>query len=309
MNASIVPLPEEVRITDITCTDGLRGIAAESPLATRKRVLSALVGAGVQRVEAANFAAREDVARMGDAKAVLRHAKACHPGIEAICRVSSRHAAFLAYTGGATGISFVISASAPHNKVCVDRSHEESLAELAGVAEDHPGAPITLFVPVAFGCPLKGEVPARKVAWLMTEGIRRGASAVTLCDTLGVANPLQLKVLVEHIREEYPDLDLGVRLHDTFGMGMANAMAALESGIDRLETAAGGLGGPEAARNIPTEDLVNMLHRMGVRTGVDLSKYLKVLSLAREYSGLPLPGHGASVKKYSGRLFFSPARI
>lgn len=309
----IMPLPGAVTVTDITCRDGFQNIKTWIPTETKQAVLDKLAASGVASMEITSFVSPKAIPQMADAAEVLAYMLERHPEVTAVCLTPNLRGAERAAACGATHISYIISASASHNKANINRSHEESLADLEAVIKACPNLSVTLSMPTAFGCPFEGEVPFERVLWLTGEVLARGAAAVTLCDTIGVANPLQVKILLEKIGEKYPAADIGVHMHDTHGMGLANTMAALESGITRFETAAGGLGGcpfaPGAAGNTATEDTLNMVQRMGIATGIDLGKYLEAVAEVRARVEAPLPGHLASARTYAELSFFSPAKL
>ena len=310
---SILPLPETVLVTDITCRDGFQNIKTWIPTGIKIGILAKLVASGVTSMEVTSFVSPKAIPQMADAAEIIGYMRENHPDVNAICLTPNLKGAQRAEECGAKSISYIISASAEHNRANINRTHEESLADLEAIRAACPGLSVTLSMPTAFGCPFEGEVATDRVLWLMDEALRRGVAAVTLCDTIGVANPLQVKVLLEEVGERFPDADVGVHMHDTHGMGIANAMAALESGVTRLETAAGGLGGcpfaPGAAGNTATEDLLNMLARMGIHTGIDLEAYLAAVSEVRAHIDAPLPGHISSARTYSELRFFSPAKM
>jgi hydroxymethylglutaryl-CoA lyase len=303
-------LPESVRITDITARDGFQNIKDIIPTETKTAVIDLLVDAGITKLEAVSFVSPKAVPQMADAARVIKHIRTVHPHVVPVALIPNLRGAADAVNAGIREISYVISASAAHNKANINRAREESLADLAAITRKFPDLKVNLSMSVVFGCPFEGEVPVPSVLWLLDESLRRGVSSVTLCDTIGVANPLQVAAVVDAVRGEHPNVDLALHLHDTHGMGLANTLAALRAGIDCFETAAGGLGGcpfaPGAAGNTSTEDMVNMLHRMGITTGVDLRKYLAAANLIRRKITPVLPGHLASAETYGEFCFFRP---
>ncbi|MCC8193826.1 MAG: hydroxymethylglutaryl-CoA lyase [Deltaproteobacteria bacterium] len=302
-------LPQSVRITDITGRDGFQNVKTWIPTETKKAVLSQLVEAGVTAMEATSFVSPKAIPQMADAAEIVAHMLENHPGVTLVALVPNLKGAQRAAECGVRHIAYIISASVAHNKANINRTHEESLADLAAIAEACPGLEITLSMPTVFGCPFTGEVMLDTVLYLLDESLKRGAAKITLCDTIGVANPVQVKHVVRGVLDRFPGRDIGVHLHDTHGMGLANTFAALEMGIDRFETAAGGLGGcpfaPGAAGNTPTEDTVNMLNRMGVRTGIDLEKYLRAVATVKDGVEAPLPGHLHAARTYAEFSFYT----
>jgi len=196
----------------------------------------------------------------------------------------------------------VISASEQHNLANINRTREQSLAELRSIVTEVPGLAVRLDIATAFGCPLGGKVDEKMVISLIESAISYGVKSVILCDTIGIANPQQVFKLVKTVQTIFSDLPFGLHLHDTRGMGLANTLAGLEAGITTFETSIGGLGGcpfaPGAAGNTATEDLVNMFHAMGIPTGINLDQYLAVVQIVRAQIQSTLTGHMAYARKY-----------
>lgn len=300
--------PRKVHVTEIAGRDGFQNIREWIPTELKLRVLDRLAEAGVTKMEATSFVSPKAIPQMADALAVVEHMRAEHPEVALVALVPNLRGVRNAWEAGVREVSYVISVSAAHNKSNINRTHEESLADLAQLSETFPDMRINLSMSTVFGCPFSGETPLDRVLWLTREALTRGAHTVTFCDTIGVANPAQVRMMLQAIREAFPTLQFALHLHDTHGMGLANTLAALEEGVDRFETAAGGLGGcpfaPGAAGNTSTEDMVNMLQRMGIQTGIDLGKFLSAVSLIREKINPGIPGHLASARTYSEFCFF-----
>jgi hydroxymethylglutaryl-CoA lyase len=147
----------------------------------------------------------------------------------------------------------------------------------------------------AFGCPFSGPVPESDVLRVLEKVLEEGIDAVSLADTIGVAVPTEVTSLVSHVRRVTDLMPVGVHLHDTRGLGIANALAALDAGASRIDGTVGGLGGcpfaPGASGNLPLEDLIHALHAMGMHTGVDLDRLLEAAQLACELVGQPVSSH------------------
>jgi len=311
MNTREQAMPEAVRITDITGRDGFQNIKEWIPTEVKLEIIDALAAAGVKKMEATSFVSPKAIPQMADAAQIAEHVRAKLPRVELVALAPNLRGAENAVKAGVPEISYVISASAAHNRANINRTHEESLNDLAGITAAFPGLKVNLSMSTVFGCPFDGETPVKQVLWLLGEALGRGAGTVSLCDTIGVANPVQVKYVVTALRKEYPHVPMSLHLHDTHGMGLANTLAALEAGIDCFETAAGGLGGcpfaPGAAGNTSTEDTVNMLHRMGISTGIDLEKLLLAVAVVKEKVNPAIPGRLASARSYSEFCFFRRA--
>jgi hydroxymethylglutaryl-CoA lyase len=193
--------------------------------------------------------------------------------------------------------NFFLSASETHNRKNVNRSVEESLADLEGTisAASRAGLRCEGVISTSFGCPYEGEVPSERVFEIAKALADFGAEEISFGDTTGMANPRQVGEFFEGAREELDGVELTAHFHNTRGQGLANALAALEAGVTSFESSFGELGGcpvpPGATGNISTEDLVSMLEEMGVGTGVDLAKLIEASAAAQEVLGRPLGAH------------------
>ena len=302
-------MPKTVHVTDISGRDGFQNIKEWIPTELKIQVLDQLADAGVRKMEATSFVSPKAIPQMADAVQIVEHMCSKHPEVELVVLAPNLRGVQNAAAAGVGEVSYVVSASEAHNKANINRTHEASLADLAAISEACPDMRINISMSTVFGCPFAGEVPISQVLWLLGETMKRGAHTVTFCDTIGVANPAQVHAVVQAARAEFPKLQIALHMHDTHGMGLANTLAALEEGIDRFETAAGGLGGcpfaPGAAGNTSTEDMVNMLHRMGIATGIDLEKFLLAVATIKEKINPQIPGRLASARTYGEFCFFS----
>ena len=298
----------EVQIFDVTARDGFQNVRDWIPTEVKLAVLDKLVAAGVTHVEATSFVSPKAVPQMADAGDVVRHMVERHPDVTFSVLAPNLRGAQNAVQAGATRINYVISVSLAHNKANINRTHEESLSDLASILEALPNLDVTLALATVFGCPFSGRVPTEETISLATKAASLGIRSVILADTIGVGNPRQVKSVLRAFRSALPEMNVRLHLHDTHGMGLANMVAALEEGFTVFETAAGGLGGcpfaPGAAGNTATEDAVNMLHRMGVNTGIDLERLLAVVQTLRENLSVPLPGRFAAARGFQEFCFY-----
>lgn len=304
-------MPKTVHVTDITPRDGFQNVKEWIPTEVKIEIIDALIAAGVTKMEATSFVSPKAIPQMADAREIVAHMREKHPNVAMVALTPNLRGAENAAKAGVSEISYIISASAAHNKANINRTHQESLDDLASVTGAFPNLRVNLSMSAVFGCPFDGEIPVKTVLWLLEESLKRGAASVSLCDTIGVGNPAHVKAVCAAMKEHFPDVPMALHLHDTHGMGLANTLAALEMGVDRFETAAGGLGGcpfaPGAAGNTSTEDMVNMLHRMGISTGIDLEKLLKAAAIVKEKVNPAIPGHLASARTYSEFCFYQGA--
>lgn len=303
-------MPETAMIIDVTTRDGFQIIKDWIPTEFKTKVLDGLIAAGVSCLEISSFVSPKAVPQMADAADLTKYMLERHPDVAFSVLAPNLRGVQNAANAGARDVNYVISASKAHNEANIRRTHEESLADLAAITAAYPDIRVNLAVATTFGCPFSGPVPTKATIGIIGNALQYGISSVTLADTIGVANPVQVKSVLSDVRGAFPDLEIRMHMHDTHGMGLANMAAALEQGITMFETAAGGLGGcpfaPGAAGNTATEDAVNMLHRMGVQTGVNLEKYLEVTALLKANVNAPLPGRFHTARNFFEYCFFDP---
>lgn len=288
-------LPERVTVTEVGPRDGLQNEERILDLATKAEMIDRLGATGLQRIEAASFVSPKAIPQMRDASELVSSMRR-RAGITYIALVPNEVGARNAIAARADELATVVSASETHNRRNVNRSVDESLAGIgavAGLARD-AGLPWCGYVSTAFGCPYEGAVPRERVLDVAQRLRDLGAYAVALGDTIGCADPRHVSDMVRAFRDALPDTPLRLHFHDTRGTGLANVLAALEEGADSFDASIGGLGGcpyaPGAAGNVATEDLVYMLHRMGIETGIDLAVLVDVARWIEGVAGRQLPG-------------------
>jgi len=282
----------DVLVSEVGPRDGLQSIKSSMPTAAKKAWIAAEAAAGVREIEVCSFVPAKLLPQMADAAEVVAYARTI-PGLTVLALVPNFRGAEDAIAAGAHKIALPLSASETHSKANLRKTHAEVLEDvrrIAGLLRSMPADKRPGFegnVATAFGCTLEGTVPESKVVELAVALMEAGCDDIGLSDTTGYANPAQVRRLIRLVRQEVGrDKLSGVHLHNTRGLGLANALAALEEGITTLDSSLGGLGGcpyaPGASGNIVTEDLVFMLDAMGLRTGIDLEKLLKVRSILTE---------------------------
>ncbi len=299
--------PERVTITEVGPRDGLQNESRTIPLDQKIALIDRLSGSGLARIEAASFVRAEAIPQMANAAEVMAGIRR-EPGVTYIGLVPNEVGARNAIAAGVDEISVVVSASESHNRANVNRSIAESLEAIRGVAAlaSEAGLPWAGYVSTAFGCPYEGAVDSAKVIEIARELREAGAYAVALGDTIGVGNPRQVFELVSRLRDEAPGVQMRLHFHDTRGMALANVVAAMEAGAAQFDGSIGGLGGcpyaPGASGNVATEDMVAMLHEMGVQTGVNLDALLDAAWFAEEIIGRPLEGRLKRAVPRPGRV-------
>jgi hydroxymethylglutaryl-CoA lyase len=281
----------DVLISEVGPRDGLQSIDNVMSLAAKCAWIDAEAAAGVREIEVGSFVPAHILPQLADTAEVVAHARTI-PGLTVAVLVPNFKGAEAAVRAGAHKITLPLSASETHSLKNIRRTHAQVLEEVARIVElihSLPAAERPKFeggLSTAFGCTLEGDVPEDKVVALGAALMAAGCDEVGLSDTTGYANPAQVKRLVTRLRAEVGDHAFaGLHLHNTRGLGLANVVAGLEVGVTTFDSSLGGLGGcpfaPGASGNIVTEDLVFMLEAIGVRTGIDLEKLLKVRDIVR----------------------------
>jgi hydroxymethylglutaryl-CoA lyase len=275
-----------VLISEVGPRDGLQSIDTLMPLELKKAWISAEAAAGVQEIEVGSFVSPKAVPQLADTAQVLEHAKTI-AGLTVAALVPNLFGAKAAIEAGADKLTLPVSASETHSLRNVRRTHAQMIGEAAAIAEFIRGLPADRrpkfegSLSTAFGCTIEGPIPDARLADLAERLMAAGCDEVGLSDTSGYADPSQVRRLVRLIRSVVGDDALtGLHLHNTRGLGLANALAGLEEGITTLDASLGGLGGcpfaPGASGNIVTEDLAFMLDSMGIDTGIDLDALIDV---------------------------------
>ncbi len=296
-------LPKSINIVEVGPRDGLQSIKEWIPTELKLQIIEKLIGANFKKIEITSFVSPKAIPQMKDAKEIARHLlkKYENKGVVFNALVPNLFGAKAAYESGIREITYVISTSPSHNRANVRRTREESFEELAKIREIFSDLKIKFAVATVFGCPYEGEIKIEEVKWMIQNGIDTGVDEFCLADTIGVANPLQIERVLKELNKTFKEIDFSLHLHDTRGMGLANVITALQNGVTTFESAVGGLGGcpfaPGAAGNIATEDLVNMVENMGIKTGIKLDKVLSVIPTIKEKIKPVLTSHLAYVER------------
>ena len=286
---------QPVEIVEVGPRDGLQGEPAVLDTATKVEFIGRAVAAGVRRIEVASFVNPKRVPQMADAAAVLQ-ALPRLPDVQYVGLVLNRKGFERAADAGCSEIGMAVMASeafSQRNQGCTTEESIEAWRDIAAAA-GRAGIRAQVTVSVAFGCPFEGELPVQRVVDL----VRRLADAdpfeIALADTIGAGVPAQVTELVSRVREAVPGVALRCHFHNTRNTGLANAWAAVQAGVRTLDASLGGIGGcpfaPAATGNIPTEDLVYMLHRCGCATGINLAAAIAAGRWLQEQLGRPVPG-------------------
>jgi len=268
----------QITITEIAPRDGWQNVNEYIPLETKLDLIDRMFAAGIQRMQAGSFVSPKAIPQMKDAKELFASVLARYPERSIFALVPNLQGARAAVECGLKEITNVISVSESHNKNNTNRTVAESMAQLAEIRETFPNLALGLDVATAFGCPFEGETSLEALMGYLAQASKVKLDSITLCDTVGVAYPAQVKRFVEAVRRELPQVSLEIHIHDTRNLGMLNTWTAVECGVTHVQTSLGGLGGcpfaPGASGNTATEDFVYLLDKEGISTGIDFDKLL-----------------------------------
>jgi hydroxymethylglutaryl-CoA lyase len=297
-----VALPDRVEIVEVSPRDGLQAEDVVVDTATKVELIERAVAAGVRRIEVASFVNPTRVPQMADAEAVV----AALPdrtadGVTYVGLVLNRRGLDRAVAAGIREVNVVAVATDTFGRRNQGTTSDESVAVVVDVsaAAREAGVRTTAVVSVAFGCPYEGEVATARVVEVARGCADAGVDEIALADTIGVAAPTDVAERVEAVRAALHDaagerVALRAHFHNTRNTGLANAWAAVQAGVTALDASLGGIGGcpfaPNATGNIPTEDLVYLLERSGVDTGLDLSALASIVPWIEERLGKRVPG-------------------
>lgn len=292
--------PARVRIREEGPRDGWQNIDAPFiPTAAKRMLIEGLLDAGLDRISVTSMVSPRWVPQLADADELLMSLTR-RPGVSYEVLVPNnrgldRLLPLLERGAPVDEVGVVVSASEAHNRANLNRSIEETLADLEGMATRlaESGLGMVGSIATSFGCSIAGRVPLHDVVQIGIRLVAMGASEIVLGDTTGMATPKQAAEVIGEVRDALPDVTVTPHFHDTRGMGLANILAALTIGIDSFETSYGELGGCQfavgATGNVATESLVAMLDGMGVDTGVDVNGLIDVTRRTEEVLGTTLP--------------------
>jgi hydroxymethylglutaryl-CoA lyase len=265
----------DILICEVGPRDGLQNAKHLMPTEAKKAWIRALAAAGLREIEVGSFVPAKLIPAMADTAEVVAFSKGIQ-GLKVVALAPNLKGFQRAIEAGAHKVTFPVSASREHSLSNVRMTPDQMVEEVRQCAQfPHPGVEIEGAVSTAFGCTMQGRVPEDDVVRIATS-LAGFCDGVALADTVGYANPAQVKRVFKRVRAEIGEKLEGAHFHDTRGLGLANALAAYEEGVRAFDSSMGGLGGcpfaPGASGNVITEDLVFMFEAMGVRTGIDLQK-------------------------------------
>lgn len=286
---------KEVRVTEVGPRDGFQSEKTVLKTEDKIDIINNLIEAGFPRIEVSSFVSPKAIPQLADAETILNKVNR-NSNTTLAALVPNSRGALRAVEAKLDQIVVFLSASESHNKKNVNRSVDESLQgfrEIADIAGKN-NIPIQGDIATAFGCPFEGNISPKTLANISKEYKKMGFRGVTLGDTTGMATPVVVTDAINAIRDNVPDFGITLHFHNTRGVGLANVMTGLNEGITDYESCFGGMGGcpfaPNATGNICSEDLIYLLHEMGIKTGIDLDKTIAIAKKVENLVGHKLPG-------------------
>ncbi|HEY1522937.1 MAG TPA: hydroxymethylglutaryl-CoA lyase [Solirubrobacteraceae bacterium] len=292
------PLPERVKVREVGPRDGFQNEPEVLATEDKVRLIEFLAGSGLQRIEVTSFVRPDVIPQLADAEQVLERIELPRAVSVSVLIPNERGLErALRHRDRFQEINGFLSASETHNQKNVGRSVGESLDGLLRVfaRAGAEGLRCEGVISTSFGCPYEGHVPLERVLEIAQALAEAGCQEVAFGDTTGMANPVQVREFFGSASQLLSEAELTAHFHNTRGQGLANVLAALEAGVDSFESSFGELGGcpvpAGATGNIATEDLVSMLHEMGIQTGIDLAALIEASRAVQTVLGRPLGSH------------------
>ncbi|MFO7262706.1 MAG: hydroxymethylglutaryl-CoA lyase [Bacillaceae bacterium G1] len=294
-------MAERVEIVEVGPRDGLQNEAVTIPTPVKAALIRRLVGAGLRRIEATSFVHPKWIPQLADAVELVNSLDFSEP-VRYSALVPNLRGLERALQTPIREVAVFMSASESHNRSNINKSIAETFPVLAEVVQEAKKRGLTVrgYVSTAFGCPFEGAVPMANVMLVVEKLVDMGVDEISVGDTIGVATPNLVRERFRELRRSFPDIPLAGHFHDTYGMAVANVLAAMEEGIRIFDSAIGGLGGcpyaPGASGNLSTEDLVYLLHGMGIETGVDMDRLVEAGQFVQQHLGKTLPSRVLQAK-------------
>ncbi|HVK71061.1 MAG TPA: hydroxymethylglutaryl-CoA lyase [Polyangium sp.] len=287
--------PDQVSLYEVSPRDGLQNEAVVVSLEAKKQLVAALVASGVKRLEITSFVSPKWVPQLADAEELARGMRPPE-GVTFSALCPNAKGLERALATGLSEIAVFMSASETHNQKNINKSIDRTLGVFSEIVPPaiEAGLRVRGYVSTVWGCPYEGPVSAERSVEITKKLLELGCYQVSLGDTIGVGTPKQTRDIVLRCLDAMRVDQFALHLHDTRGTALANILVGLELGVRDFDASVGGLGGcpyaPGAAGNVATEDLVYMLHGMGIETGIDLDKLIEAGNVAERVLGRPLPG-------------------
>jgi hydroxymethylglutaryl-CoA lyase len=287
-------MTQRIFFNEVVTRDGFQMEPEFVPTETKISLINDLSQCGYAKIEVTSFTSAKSIPMLRDAEEVMGRINRVS-GVEYTVLVPNLRGAERAMDVNPDEFNLVMSTSETHNLSNLRMPRENSFSALREVIKEFGSkVPINVSLSACFGCPMEGDVPQAEVMQWAQRFADLGVRGLTICDTTGMAQPRQVASMCDALRLQFPDLQLTLHFHNTRGMGLANVLAAVQSGIDRFDGSLGGLGGcpyaPGASGNICSEDTIHMLDAMGCNTGIDLQRLLPIARQLPEIVGHEVPG-------------------
>jgi len=286
-----------IYFNEVATRDGFQIEPHFIPTDLKVELIDALSQCGYAKIEATSFTSPKAIPMLKDAEEVMSRIQR-NPKVEYSVLVPNLRGAQRALDSRADELNLVMSTSETHNRSNLRMGREESFSALREVIEFINGRiPINVSLSTAFGCPMEGDVPQDVVINYVSRFDNLGVRGVTICDTTGMAQPVQVTKMIDALHKQFKHLQLTMHFHNTRGMGLANILASVQSGITRFDGSLGGLGGcpyaPGASGNVCSEDAIHMVDAMGYDTGINIDALLTIAKGLPQIVGHDVPGQVA----------------
>lgn len=290
-------MKQRIFFNEVVTRDGFQMEPEFVPTDTKVELIDKLSQCGYAKIEVTSFTSAKAIPMLRDAEEVMGRIQRA-PNVEYTVLVPNVRGAERAMDVKPDEFNLVMSTSETHNLSNLRMPREKSFSALREVIENFGAlVPINVSLSACFGCPMEGDVAQQEVMKWSQRFADLGVRGLTICDTTGMAQPSQVTAMCEVLQKQFPDLQLTLHFHNTRGMGLANVLAAVQTGIERFDGSLGGLGGcpyaPGASGNICSEDAIHMLDAMGYETGIDLKRLLQSARQLPEIVGHTVPGQVA----------------
>ena len=290
-------MKQRIFFNEVVTRDGFQMEPEFVPTDTKVELINALSQCGYAKIEVTSFTSAKAIPMLRDAEEVMGRIQRA-PNVEYTALVPNVRGAERAMDVKPDEFNLVMSTSETHNLSNLRMPREKSFSALREVIENFGAlVPINVSLSACFGCPMEGDVAQQEVMKWSQRFADLGVRGLTICDTTGMAQPAPVKAMCEVLQKQFPDLQVTLHFHNTRGMGLANVLAAVQTGIERFDGSLGGLGGcpyaPGASGNICSEDAIHMLDAMGYETGIDLKRLLQSARQLPEIVGHTVPGQVA----------------
>ena len=285
---------QRLYIQEVVTRDGFQAESSFIPSADKIALINRLSQAGYAKIEVTSFTSPKAIPMLADAQEVMRKIDRV-PGVEYTVLIPNLKGAERALEVGVDEFNLVMSVSEIHNQSNLRMTRADSATALGDVIRLAHDAKVAVNVSLStsFGCPMSGMTPLSELMHWIDHFANEGVRGISICDTTGMANPQHVKEVCEQAQSKYPAMEWTLHFHNTRGMGLANALAAVEVGINRFDSSLGGLGGcpyaPGATGNVCTEELVHMFDLMGYNTNINLDLLLECSAQLRDLVGRALP--------------------